>query len=69
MSDMAGKAARVAVERSGRLPRYKADQFFSPPRPKLLLFSALSCRPPRRSLSITSPHRKSFGQDARLFAR
>src|SRR6266496_6705817 len=25
MSDMAGKAARVAVERSGRLPRYKAD--------------------------------------------
>jgi hypothetical protein len=26
MSDMAGKAARPAVERSGRLPRYKADQ-------------------------------------------
>jgi hypothetical protein len=26
MSDMAGKAAQVAVERSGRLPRYKADQ-------------------------------------------
>jgi hypothetical protein len=25
MSDMAGKAARVAVERSGRLPRYNAD--------------------------------------------
>jgi hypothetical protein len=26
MSDMAGKAAQVAVERSGRLPRYNADQ-------------------------------------------
>jgi hypothetical protein len=29
MSDMAGKAARVAVERSGRLPGYKADQPFT----------------------------------------
>jgi len=26
MSDMAGKAAQVAVERSWTLPRYKADQ-------------------------------------------
>jgi hypothetical protein len=29
VSDMAGNAARVAVERSGRLPRYKADQLFT----------------------------------------
>jgi len=29
MSDMAGKAARVAVERSGRLPRYNADQLLA----------------------------------------
>jgi hypothetical protein len=26
VSDMAGEAARVAVERSGKLPRYNADQ-------------------------------------------
>ena len=26
---MAGKAARVAVERSGRLPRYKADRLLA----------------------------------------
>jgi len=29
MSDIAGKAARVAVERSGSLPRYKTDQPFT----------------------------------------
>jgi hypothetical protein len=29
MSEMAGKAAQVAVERSGRLPRYKADQLLA----------------------------------------
>jgi hypothetical protein len=29
MSNMAGKAARVAVERSGKLPRYNADQLLA----------------------------------------
>jgi hypothetical protein len=29
MSDMTGKAAQVAVERSGRLPRYKADRLLA----------------------------------------